>query len=79
VAYPAVFQVFGEKDLGCMPFHGRKFTARLDEADTGGKPIHLRVWRDTGHGTVDPAKAAAQTAEWLAFIMDHVGLKAAKA
>jgi prolyl oligopeptidase len=26
VAYPAVFQVFGEKDAGCRPFHGRKFT-----------------------------------------------------
>ncbi len=34
VAYPAVFQVFGEKDAGSMPFHGRKFTARLQAATT---------------------------------------------
>jgi prolyl oligopeptidase len=79
VAYPAVYQVFGEQDLGCMPFHGRKFTARLDEADVGGKPIHLRVWRNTGHGVMDPAKSAAYTAEWLAFLMDQVGLNAAGA
>jgi prolyl oligopeptidase len=77
VAYPAVFQVFGEHDVGCMPFHGRKFTARLDEAGTGGRPIHLRVWRDTGHGVMDPVAAAAQTAEWLAFVMDQLGMEAA--
>lgn len=76
VDYPAVYQVFGEQDLGCMPFHGRKFTARLDEANVGGKPIHLRVWRGTGHGATDPAKVAVWNAEWLAFVMDQVGLTA---
>jgi prolyl oligopeptidase len=76
VNYPAVYQVFGEKDLGCMPFHGRKFTARLDEANVGDRPIHLRVWRDTGHGTPDPVISAAWHGEWLAFVMDQVGLKA---
>jgi prolyl oligopeptidase len=76
VDYPAVYQVFGEKDLGCMPFHGRKFTARLDEANVGDRPIHLRIWRDTGHGTPDPVISAAWHGEWLAFVMDQVGLKA---
>nr|WP_316640438.1 prolyl oligopeptidase family serine peptidase [uncultured Roseateles sp.] len=79
VAYPALYQVFGEQDVGCMPFHGRKFTARLDEANVSGLPIHLRVWRDTGHSVSDPAQAAAYHAEWLSFVMDHVGLKAAGA
>lgn len=76
VEYPAVYQVFGEKDLGCMPFHGRKFTARLREANAGNRPIHLRVWRDASHGVHDPVKAAAWNAEWLAFIMDQIGLEA---
>ncbi|ALJ14452.1 prolyl oligopeptidase family serine peptidase [Sphingopyxis macrogoltabida] len=79
VAYPAIYQVFGEKDLGCMPFHGRKFTARLDEANAGDRPIHLRVWRDTGHGAHDPADAARWNGEWLAFVMDQIGLTAARA
>ncbi|WP_447764474.1 prolyl oligopeptidase family serine peptidase [Sphingopyxis panaciterrae] len=79
VAYPAVYQLFGEKDVGCMPFHGRKFTARLDEADIGGRPIHLRVWRDTGHGVADPAKSAVWNGEWLAFVMDQLGMQAAGA
>jgi prolyl oligopeptidase len=77
VIYPAVYQVFGEKDLGCMPFHGRKFTARLDEANAGDRPVHLRVWRDASHGVHDPADAAQWNGEWLAFAMDQVGLNAA--
>ncbi|MDH0866509.1 prolyl oligopeptidase family serine peptidase [Mitsuaria sp. GD03876] len=79
VAYPALYQVFGEQDVGCMPFHGRKFTARLDEADTGGRPIHLRVWRDTGHSASDPVQAAAYHAEWMSFLMDQLGMTAAGA
>jgi prolyl oligopeptidase len=75
VSYPAVYQVFGEFDLSCMPFHGRKFTARLEEANAGDRPIHLRVWRNVGHGTHDPA----YNAQWLAFVMDQVGLQAAGA
>ena len=76
-AYPAVYQVFGEQDMGCMPFHGRKFTARLDEASTSGRPVHLRVWRDMGHNPGVSDKAASYQAEWLAFVMDQIGLKAA--
>lgn len=77
--YPAVYQVFGEQDVGCMPFHGRKFTARLEEANGGGEPVYLRVWRNVGHGFFDPAKDAEFQAEWLAFVMDRIGLSAAGA
>lgn len=76
VAYPAVYQVFGEFDVGCMPFHGRKFTARLEEANAGDRPIHFRVWRNTGHGVGDPTANAAYTGEWLSFVMDQIGLRA---
>lgn len=76
VVYPALYQVFGEKDLGCMPFHGRKFTARLEEANAGDRPIHLRVWRDTSHGTHAPADAAQWNGEWLAFAMEQIGMRA---
>jgi prolyl oligopeptidase len=75
VAYPAVFQVFGAQDGMCRPFQARKFTARLEEANAGDRPIHMRVWRNTGHAP--GAHAAEYTAEWLAFVMDQVGLTAA--
>ena len=77
IAYPAVYQVFGENDLGCMPFHGRKFTARLEEATSSGRPIYLRVWRNAAHGVGEPADVAVWNGEWLAFAMDQIGLKAA--
>jgi prolyl oligopeptidase len=65
-AYPAVFQVFGEKDVGCMPFHGRKFTAALRAASTSGHPVHLRV---------EPDVAVRQHAEWVAFVMQQLGMQ----
>lgn len=74
VVYPAVFQVFGAEDSMCRPFQARKFTARLEEANVGDRPIHMRVWRDTGHAP--GSQAAEYTAEWLAFVMDQVGLTA---
>jgi prolyl oligopeptidase len=74
-AYPAVFQVFGEKDMGCLPFHGRKFTAALREANTSGRPVHMRVWRDVGHGPVDAATSIQYHAEWLAFVMEQLGME----
>jgi prolyl oligopeptidase len=57
-----------------MPFHGRKFTARLQPATTWGLPILLCVWRNTGHGSIDPEIAARRQAEWLGFVMHHLGM-----
>jgi len=74
-AYPAVFQVFGEQDLGCPPFHGRRFTARLQAATSSGLPVLLRVWKGTGHGAMDPDVGTAQTAEWLGFVMRELGME----
>ena len=73
-AYPAVYQVFGEKDLSCRPFNGRKFTAALRAASSSGRPVHLRVWRNVGHGSSDGETSANQMAEWLAFVMHHLGM-----
>ena len=52
-------------------------TARLEEANAGDLPIHLRVWRNVSHGTADPVVSAAYYAEWLAFVMDQIGMTAA--
>lgn len=77
VSYPAVFMVSGELDHNCPAWHSRKFYSRLIEANAGDRPIHMRVFRDTGHLVVDPQASALFHAEWLAFVMDQVGLSAA--
>lgn len=74
VSYPAVFQVFGEKDAGCRPFHGRKFTARLQAATSSGHRVLLRVWKDTGHASLDTETSVIQRTEWLGFIMSELGM-----
>lgn len=75
LAYPAVFQVFGEDDLGCPPYHGRKFTARLQRATVSNRPILLRVWREAGHGgAFDPDMNIKMNAEQIAFIMRELGM-----
>ncbi len=78
-AYPAVYQVFGEKDLSCRPFNGRKFTAALRAATTSGQPVHCRVWRNVGHGASDAQTRMEQMAEWVAFMMHHLGMTLPKA
>jgi prolyl oligopeptidase len=75
VSYPAVFQVFGEKDISCQPFHGRKLTARLQASTTSAHPVLLRVWKNTGHGVFDTETATTQVTEWLAFIMRELGMR----
>jgi prolyl oligopeptidase len=74
IAYPAVFSVFGEKDVGCMPFHGRKFTARLQGATSSGHRVLMRTWKDTAHGSLDAETSINQRAEWLGFLMAELGM-----
>ncbi|MFE0155741.1 prolyl oligopeptidase family serine peptidase [Nonomuraea sp. NPDC059007] len=73
-AYPAILQAFGEHDLGCQPFHGRLFTARLGPASTSGHPVLLRVWKGAGHAALDSAEVTGRAAELLAFLMRELGM-----
>ncbi|WP_433510984.1 prolyl oligopeptidase family serine peptidase [Nonomuraea sp. CA-143628] len=72
--YPAILQAFGEHDLGCQPFHGRLFTAKLAPASTSGHPILLRVWKGAGHAALDSAQVSDHAAELLAFLMRELSM-----
>lgn len=75
VRYPATLAACGANDVRCPPWHGRKLVARLQEATASEAPILLRVWPDTGHLTAAFA-APPLLAEWLGFVMRHVGMTA---
>lgn len=78
VSYPAVFVDAGATDPKCPPWHARKFVARLQHATTGDAPILLRVWENVGHGAAtDKAVGIDQYAEWLAFTLQHLGVRVA--
>jgi prolyl oligopeptidase len=49
-AFPAVLLTTGVTDPRVAPFHVAKMTARLQAANSSGKPILLRVEFDAGHG-----------------------------
>jgi prolyl oligopeptidase len=48
--YPSVLMMTGANDGRVAPYHSRKMTARLDEANKSGNPILLRTSSSAGHG-----------------------------
>jgi prolyl oligopeptidase len=77
-AYPAVFIDTGATDPRCSPRNGRKFAARLQEANASEHPIFLRVWDNVGHGAATTKeREIEQNTAWLAFVMDQLGMSAA--
>jgi prolyl oligopeptidase len=49
-AYPAVLLTTGINDPRVAPWQPGKMAARLQAANTGGRPVLLRVDYDAGHG-----------------------------
>lgn len=74
VSAPATLVVCGAQDPRCPPWHGRKYVARMQAANTAETAVLLRVWPDTGHLGTDTSTSVLKNAEWLGFVMDAVGL-----
>src|SRR6202043_2506494 len=49
-AYPAILMPTGENDRRPNPMQSRKMIARLQAADSSGRPILLRTSSNAGHG-----------------------------
>jgi prolyl oligopeptidase len=76
IAYPAVFIDAGDTDPRCPPWHARKFAARLQAAQTAHAPILLHVWANAGHGWATAREILLEEqAEWLAFVMQQLGIR----
>ena len=73
-SYPAVLLDAGENDPRCPPWHARKMAARLQAANRSGHSILLRVWRDSGHVGGSRSMQIDQSADWLAFVMQELGV-----
>jgi prolyl oligopeptidase len=59
-AYPAVMSVTGINDPRVPPWELAKFTARLQEASTSGRPVLLRVDYDGGHGFLASSRTQSE-------------------
>ena len=75
VEYPATLVLTGDHDDRVVPAHSHKFTATLQRAQAGEKPVLTRISVATGHGLGKPRSAiVAEYADMLAFAAEHNGL-----
>jgi prolyl oligopeptidase len=73
-AIPAIFIWAAKGDVRCPAWYSRKFAAKLQRNTTNSTPILLRVAPTNNHdGALTDAHSAA---EWLAFLMNELGMKA---
>jgi len=73
--YPAVMLLAGEKDGRVNPANSRKMAARLQQADTSGNPILLRISSTSGHGLgTSLAERIAEYADVFAFLFAQLGM-----
>ncbi|MCE1203425.1 MAG: prolyl oligopeptidase family serine peptidase [Holophagaceae bacterium] len=76
VKYPPTLVTTGDHDDRVVPAHSHKFTATLQAAQAGPSPILTRIETSAGHGAGKPtAKAIAERADVLAFLVKNLGMK----
>jgi prolyl oligopeptidase len=75
VAYPATLILTGDHDDRVFPAHSFKFAAAMQNADSQGKPILIRIDLRAGHGAGKPvAKRVEETADIYSFVLNAMGL-----
>jgi prolyl oligopeptidase len=74
--YPAVLLATSLNDARVAPWHSAKFAAALQTANSGSRPILLRVEEDAGH--MRPGESDEQFRRFLtdfwSFLMSHTGM-----
>jgi prolyl oligopeptidase len=74
--YPAIFMATGENDGRVNPMHSRKMIARLQAAAAGDRPVYLSINTRAGHGIGSSLSIRVnQSADYLAFLFDQLGMK----
>ncbi len=73
--YPSILMMTGANDGRVAPYHSRKMTARLDEANKSGNPILLRTSSSAGHGQGTAlSERVKQLADIYAFLFTQLGM-----
>ena len=72
--YPSILMMTGANDGRVAPYHSRKMTARLIEANKSGNPIFLRTSSSAGHGIGTAlSERIKQLADIYAFLFAQLG------
>jgi prolyl oligopeptidase len=73
--YPSILMMTGANDGRVAPYHSRKMTARLDEANKSDNPILLRTSSSSGHGIGTAlSERIKQLADIYAFLFAQLGM-----
>jgi len=73
--FPSVLMMTGANDGRVAPYHSRKMTARLDEANKSENPILLRTSSSAGHGQGTAlSERIKQLADIYAFLFAQLGM-----
>ena len=74
--YPAVLMMTGANDGRVAPYHSRKMTARLQEANKSPRPILLRTSTSAGHGIGTAlSERIRQLADIYSFLFAQLEMK----
>lgn len=72
--YPATLITTGDHDDRVVPAHSFKFTAELQEKQSGPNPVLIRIETDAGHGAGTPvSKTIEQYADIFGFTLYNMG------
>jgi prolyl oligopeptidase len=75
--YPAILLMTGANDGRVAPYHSRKMTARLQEANKSDHPILLRASSSAGHGIGTAlSERIKQQADIYSFLFAQLGMTA---
>jgi prolyl oligopeptidase len=73
--YPAILFLTGENDHRVNPMESRKMIARLQAANSAGRPILLRTTSNAGHGIGTALdEEIEQSADMYGFLFDQLGI-----
>lgn len=73
VRYPSTLVVTGDHDDRVVPSHSFKFAAAMQHAQSGDRPVLLRVAVSAGHGAGKPTSLQIdEAADVLAFLKDEL-------
>lgn len=74
--YPAILMMTGANDGRVAPYHSRKMTARLQEANKSEHPILLRTTTSAGHGIGTAlSERIKQLADMYSFLFAQLEMK----
>ncbi len=75
-AYPALLMMSADSDDRVDPMHARKFTAAIQHANSGQRPILFRLETNAGHGGGDMVKKSVEaTTDAYLFLFQQLKMK----